>query len=88
MKLNFGAFFVSLLLLPWPQATPAVGAEAKKITLSYSAVSMTWFPVKVAVEKGFFRHESLDPQLTQMNGTVATVALANGHRRPTAGTRR
>jgi NitT/TauT family transport system substrate-binding protein len=40
---------------------------------------MTWFPVKVAVEKGFFRSEGLDPQLIQMNGNVATVALANGH---------
>lgn len=40
---------------------------------------MTWFPVKVAVEKGFFRNEGLEPQLIQMNGNVATVALANGH---------
>jgi NitT/TauT family transport system substrate-binding protein len=40
---------------------------------------MTWFPVKVAVERGFFRSEGLDPQLIQMNGNVATVALANGH---------
>ena len=40
---------------------------------------MTWFPVKVAVEKGFFRDEGLEPQLIQMNGNVATVALANGH---------
>ena len=47
--------------------------------MSYSAVSMTWFPVKVAVEKGFFRNEGLEPQLIQMNGNVATVALANGH---------
>lgn len=54
-------------------------AEGHKITLSYSAVSMTWFPVKVAVEKGFFRQEGLEPQLIQMNGNVATVALANGH---------
>jgi ABC-type nitrate/sulfonate/bicarbonate transport system substrate-binding protein len=53
--------------------------DARKITLSYSAVSMTWFPVKVAVEKGFFRNEGLEPQLIQMNGNVATVALANGH---------
>jgi NitT/TauT family transport system substrate-binding protein len=42
-------------------------------------VSLTWFPVKVAVEKGFFRSEGLEPQLIQMNGNVATVALANGH---------
>lgn len=59
--------------------TPALAADGKKITLSYSAVSMTWFPVKVAVEKGFFRNEGLEPQLIQMNGNVATVALANGH---------
>jgi NitT/TauT family transport system substrate-binding protein len=55
------------------------GAETRKTTFSYSAVSMTWFPVKLAVEKGFFRDEGLDPQLIQMNGNVATVALANGH---------
>ncbi|HEY7715902.1 MAG TPA: ABC transporter substrate-binding protein [Candidatus Binatia bacterium] len=60
------------------QASPAA-VDARKVTLSYSAVSMTWFPVKVAVEKGFYRVEGLDPQLIQMNGNVATVALANGH---------
>ena len=58
---------------------PALAANGRKITLSYSAVSMTWFPVKVAVEKGFFRNEGLEPQLIQMNGNVATVALANGY---------
>jgi ABC-type nitrate/sulfonate/bicarbonate transport system substrate-binding protein len=81
VKLNFGkrTLFLSLLFLPLPQANPAVGAEARKISLSYSAVSMTWFPVKVALEKGFFRNEGLEPQLIQMNGNVATVALANGH---------
>jgi len=57
----------------------AIGAQARNVTLSYSAVSMTWFPVKVAVEKGFFRSEGLEPQLIQMNGNVATVALANGY---------
>jgi len=54
-------------------------ADARKVTFSYSAVSMTWFPVKVAVERGFFRTEGLEPQLIQMNGNVATVALASGH---------
>lgn len=52
---------------------------ARKITLSYSAVSMTWFPVRVAVEKGFFRDEGLEPQLIQMRGNIATAALASGH---------
>jgi NitT/TauT family transport system substrate-binding protein len=70
---------VTFLLLSFLAAQAAAGPELRKVTLSYSAVSMTWFPVKVAVEKGFFRSEGLEPQLIQMNGNVATVALANGH---------
>ena len=70
---------LALLGLSLVQANLAVAADARKITLSYSAISMTWFPVKVAIEKGFFRNEGLEPQLIQMNGNVATVALANGH---------
>ena len=70
---------LALLACTLAQAKLADGAEARKITLSYSAVSMTWFPVKVAIEKGFFRGEGLEPQLIQMNGNVATIALANGY---------
>ena len=70
---------LSLLFLAPLGAQAAAGPEPRKVTLSYSAVSMTWFPVKVAVEKGFFRSEGLEPELIQMNGNVATVALANGH---------
>ena len=81
MSSTFGGYALLLLLLVsvFVQANPVAGAEARKVTLSYSAVSMTWFPVKVAVEKGFFRNEGLEPRLIQMNGNVATVALANGH---------
>ncbi len=70
---------LSFLFLTSFVAQAAAGPELRKVTLSYSAVSMTWFPVKVAVERGFFRSEGLEPQLIQMNGNVATVALANGH---------
>jgi len=72
---------VSLLaaILALLYASQAASADLRKVTFSYSAVSMTWFPVKVALEKGFFRNEGLEPQLIQMNGNVATVALANGH---------
>ena len=69
----------AVILLMVSHSDPAHAAEARKITFSYSAVSMTWFPVKVALEKGFFRNEAIEPQLIQMNGNVATVALANGH---------
>lgn len=76
-----GTFFILLViaLSASDSVRAAVGGDLRKVTLSYSAVSMTWFPVKVAVDKGFFRHEGLEPQLIQMNGNVATVALANGH---------
>jgi ABC-type nitrate/sulfonate/bicarbonate transport system substrate-binding protein len=72
-------FSVALLALTLARSGLAIAADARKVTLSYSAISLTWFPIKVAVEKGFFRSEGLDPQLIQMNGNVATVALANGH---------
>ena len=72
-------YCLAVLLLAVAQTNLAVAADARKVTLSYSAISMTWFPVKVAIEKGFFRNEGLEPQLIQMNGNVATVALANGH---------
>lgn len=68
-----------LTLFSFSLAQAGLAADGRKVTLSYSAVSLTWFPVKVAVEKGFFRSEGLEPQLIQMNGNVATVALANGH---------
>ena len=76
MKLSY---ILALFALALAQNDLAAAAEARKITLSYSAVSMTWFPVKVAIEKGFFRGEGLEPQLIQMNGNVATIALANGY---------
>ena len=74
-------YFFSLLVALSALANPrlAAAADLRKVTFSYSAVSMTWYPVKVALEKGFFRSEGLEPQLIQMNGNVATVALANGY---------
>jgi len=75
--LYFLPLFVALSTLP--NLRLAAAADLKKVTFSDSAVSMTWFPVKVALEKRFFRNEGLEPQLIQMNGNVATVALANGY---------
>ncbi len=81
MSLRGRIYFFPLLvaLSTLPNLRLATAADLRKVTFSYSAVSMTWYPVKVALEKGFFRSEGLEPQLIQMNGNVATVALANGH---------
>ena len=60
-----------LFALDFLAASPLFAAETRKTTFSYSAVSMTWFPVKVAVEKGFFRNEGLDPQRDTRIGAEA-----------------
>ena len=79
MILRERIYFFPLLVALSALANPrlATAADLRKVTFSYSAVSMTWYPVKLALEKGFFRSEGLEPQLIQMNGNVATVALAN-----------
>lgn len=78
--LSFCALLLSLAAAAAAQGQVDEKARAlRKVTLSYSAVSMSWFPVRVAVEKGFFRDEGLEPQLIQMRGNVATAALASGH---------
>ncbi|MBI4522383.1 MAG: ABC transporter substrate-binding protein [Deltaproteobacteria bacterium] len=60
------------------QGQPQDSSRAlKKVTFSYSAVSLSWLPVKVAAEKGFFREEGLEPQLVQMRGNVVTTALGS-----------
>jgi NitT/TauT family transport system substrate-binding protein len=68
-----------IVLAALAASVPArAGEPPRKITLAYSAVSMTWLPVKAAVAKGFFRDEGLEPQLIQMRGNIATAALATG----------
>ena len=49
----------------------------KKVILSYSAVSLSWLPLKAAAERGFFQEEGLEAQLVQMRGNVATMALGS-----------
>jgi ABC-type nitrate/sulfonate/bicarbonate transport system substrate-binding protein len=70
------ALCVAAVVLAHP--TRAAAQTPRKITLSYSAVSMTWLPVKAAVEKGLFREQGLEPLLIQMRGNIATAALATG----------
>ena len=66
------------MAIAWGQPTQAAAQAPRKIALAYSAVSMTWLPVKVAVDKGFFREQGLEPQLIQMRGNIATAALVTG----------
>lgn len=72
------AFLLVLLFSPEVGGQPKGSSRPlKKVVLSYSAVSLSWLPIKVAVEKGFFQEEGLEPQLVQMRGNVAAMALGS-----------
>jgi len=58
--------------------TSSTDKHLQKVILSYPAISVTWLPLRVAVVKGFFADEGLDPNLILMRGNLATVALTNG----------
>ena len=57
-------------------AGPAVAAD--KTVISYSSRTYAFLPAQVAVAKGFFKDEALEPVLVQMRSQVAVPALMNG----------
>jgi ABC-type nitrate/sulfonate/bicarbonate transport system substrate-binding protein len=58
-------------------ASGACGA-AEKITISYSSRTYAFLPAQVAVVRGFFKDEDLDPILIQMRSQVTVPALMSG----------
>jgi NitT/TauT family transport system substrate-binding protein len=53
-------------------------AAADKVIISYSSRSYAFLPAQVAVVKGFFKDENLDPLLIQMRSQVTVPALISG----------
>ena len=51
---------------------------AEKVIISYSSRSYAFLPAQVAVARGFFRDENLEPLLIQMRSQVAVPALMSG----------
>jgi len=51
---------------------------ADKVIISYSSRSYAFLPAQVAVAKGFFRDENLEPLLIQMRSQVTVPALLSG----------
>jgi ABC-type nitrate/sulfonate/bicarbonate transport system substrate-binding protein len=51
---------------------------ADRITISYSSRTYAFLPAQVAVAKGFFKDENLDPLLIQMRSQVTVPALLSG----------
>lgn len=67
---------LSLILFCLMAPAPSYGSE--KSTISYSSRTYAFLPAQVAVAKGFFKDEGLEPILVQMRSQVAVPALMNG----------
>jgi NitT/TauT family transport system substrate-binding protein len=66
-------FFLSCLIFA------SVAAEAAdKVIISYSSRSYAFLPAQVAVVRGFFKDENLEPLLIQMRSQVTVPALLSG----------
>ena len=69
--------FLLILMLLWGVA-PSVAHGADKVVISYSSRSYAFLPAQVAVAKGFFKDENLEPLLIQMRSQVTVPALMSG----------
>jgi NitT/TauT family transport system substrate-binding protein len=65
------AFFSFIAIAP-----PLFAAE--KALISYSSRTYAFLPAQVALVKGFFKEEGLEPLLVQMRSQVAVPAMMNG----------
>lgn len=71
MQSTILALFLAVLL-----SAPALAAE--KVVISYSSRSYAFLPAQVALAKGFFKDENLEPLLIQMRSQVTVPALLSG----------
>ena len=71
IRSNILALIVVILL-------PAPVLAADKVIISYSSRSYAFLPAQVAVAKGFFKDENLEPLLIQMRSQVTVPALLSG----------
>ncbi len=65
-------FFICFVSIPLP-------GRGERVTLSYTATTLSFLVGKVAVERGLFRDEGLDVGFVQVRPPVVPVALSNGH---------
>src|SRR4029077_15355317 len=69
---------ISTLSVLFSLIVSSVSGAAEKITISYSSRTYAFLPAQVAVAKGFFKDENLDPVLIQMRSQVTVPALMSG----------
>jgi NitT/TauT family transport system substrate-binding protein len=73
------ALFVSLIVifLGW-RPEPLNAQELQKVRISYSSRSNSTTVYQVALGRGFFKEEGLEPEMIQMNPRLGGLAVMNG----------
>lgn len=74
MKKMFRTILAALIVVASAESLCA----ADKVIISYSSRSYAFLPAQVAVAKGYFKDENLEPLLIQMRSQVTVPALLSG----------
>lgn len=77
--------FLIVLVAVWLGAQPVEGAEAQlkssvsatKIRLAVPSPSLSYLPIHVALQRGFFARRGFDIEVIQMAAGLAAPALLN-----------
>ena len=68
---------VLVTFLAW-RVEPLAAQESQKIRISYSSRSNSTTVYQVALARGFFKEEGLEPEMIQMNPRLGGLAVMNG----------
>ena len=79
MKMNTRLFItylaLAILLSAGIAPTRTFGAEPKKVSLGFPAVSGGFLPFYIAQEEGYYKQEGLDPQIQMIRGAISVRTL-------------
>src|SRR6185437_12786181 len=68
---------ILVIFLGW-RPEPLTAQELQKARISYSSRSNSTAVYQVALAKGFFKEEGLEPEMIQMNPRLGGLAVMNG----------
>src|ERR1044071_807440 len=68
---------ILVIFLGW-RLEPLAAQELQKVRISYSSRSNSTTVYQVALARGFFKEEGLEPEMIQMNPRLGGLAVMNG----------
>jgi NitT/TauT family transport system substrate-binding protein len=79
MLMNVGKYFKKIICLSVAVfGLCGTGESADKVRLSVSSLDAAFLTPIVALKRGFFKEEDIDPEIIRMNANISITALATG----------